>query len=357
MRIGIDLMGSDTPPKIIFEGVLQAAKYFSPSFTFVVFATSPVIEEIRSSFSLQLSANSRQSFVNIEFKKVFDCIEMTEEPVYAISHKKRSSLVAGIKLLKKRQLSAFVSAGNTGALLACVTLQLPRLPGIRRPALLVTVPTLMGPVAVLDVGGNVSCKAHQLVQFALMGAAFQACSQEIILPKVGLLNIGVESIKGTPLIRQAYQDLQELSIKESEFENPKMKFVGNVEGRDVFLGKIDVLVTEGFSGNVLLKTAEGFASVIFESIHKAIMPNASTEIKEALISVKNRFNHTEYPGAIVCGIEGVVIKCHGNATATAICQSIKSAIILVETQFIEKMKKRLESRELDSRQETIRSRQ
>lgn len=339
MRIGIDLMGGDTPPATLFDAILRAAEQFSPACSYVVIATSAAINEIQQLYS---SRRSLPFPSNIEFKRVLDVISMTEEPLYAISHKKNSSLVVGIRLLKKRQLDALISAGNTGALLACAALQLPHLPGIRRPALLVVAPTLKGSVAILDVGGNVSCKAHHLVQFAKMGAAFQNCSQEIPTPKIGLLNIGAESIKGTPIVRQAYQILQELSAQEEVSESPKMQFLGNIEGREVFQGKVDVIITDGFTGNVLLKTSEGIASVIFESLQNSLQAPVSPQLQGVLNQVRRPFNHTEYPGAILCGLEGVVIKCHGNASPEAIFNSIKGAIKLVENQFIAKMKMRLE---------------
>jgi glycerol-3-phosphate acyltransferase PlsX len=323
LRIGIDLMGSDNSPKVLFEGVLRASVELH-SITFFVICTHSAMRELKTA----------DTPANIQFYPVKDAITMSEEPLQAVSRKKESSIVTGIRLLKKKQIDAFVSAGNTGALLASATLQIPRLPGIKRPALLVSLPTVTGSVAVLDVGGNVSCKAQHLVQFAHMGAAYQSCSEGIEKPKVGLLNIGVEPKKGTSSIREAYQMLASLS-------DEKMHFLGNVEGRDVFQGKTDVLVTDGFTGNVLLKTAEGVSSFIFDHVQEMMKETSSIALEQPLQNLQRYFSYTEYPGAFICGIEGIVMKCHGNSSARAMLVSIRGAAHLVEKKVISHLKARL----------------
>lgn len=323
MRIGIDLMGSDNSPKILFEGVLRAAEEMPPSTVLVVIGTHSALQ------TLPAIPNPPQG--RIEYLPVSDAITMNDEPVLAISRKKGSSIVTGIRLLKRRQLDAFVSAGNTGALLASATLQLPRLPGIKRPALLVSLPTVTGSVAVLDVGGNVSCKAHHLVQFAHMGAAYQRCSEGIAKPTVGLLNIGAEPKKGTSVIREAYQLL-------SCQPGPHMQFLGNVEGREVFQGKTDVLVTDGFTGNVLLKTAEGVSSFIFDYVQETISSAPTQMFEQALQNLRRYFSYAEYPGAFICGVEGVVMKCHGHSSSRAMLNGIKGAAHLVQNNVIAHLK-------------------
>ncbi len=189
-------------------------------------------------------------------------------------------------------------------------------------------PTAKDPVAVIDVGGNVSCKATHLVQFALMGAAYQRCFHSRRVPRVGLLNIGVESKKGTSELRQAYDILS---------QRPKgghIHFVGNVEGREVFQGDVDVLVTDGFTGNVFLKTSEGVSSFILDHLKQAIDP-------AALPGLQRQFSYEEYPGAVVCGVEGVVIKCHGLSTAHGMLNGILGAANLVQNQFVDMLKKEL----------------
>lgn len=328
-------MGSDISPQILFQGVLQAAKHLDSSHVLVVIATHSVTKELRN------SVDALTDKASIEFHSVSDTIAMAEEPLYAVSHKKGSSLVVGIKLLKRKKLDAFISAGNTGALVASVSLQLEHFPGIKRPALLVVLPTITGTVAVLDVGGSVSCKAHHLVQFAQLGAAFQSCSEGIERPKVGLLNIGVEAKKGTSTIQLAYQTLK-------ASESPFMSFLGNVEGRDLFVGKVDVLVTDGFTGNVMLKTTEGISSFIFEYLADTFCTVKSEKVLNNLQELKQYFCSSEYPGALICGVDGIVIKCHGNATPKAILNSILGAKKLVDGDLITHMKQVLEK--VDSKQ-------
>ena len=314
-------MGSDTSPRVLFEAVLQAAQHFDASHTFIVLATKDVVEELSNLKHLVFSSTAH---AHIEFHLVSDVITMCDEPLSAVRHKKGSSLVVGIRLLKKHLIDALISAGNTGALITGVTLSLPMLPGINRPALLAMLPTEKGSMAMIDVGGNVSCKAHHLVQFANMGAAVQRCSKGIAIPKVGLMNIGVESKKGTSELRQAYQVLQ-------QFENsPKMKFEGNIEAREVLKGKVDVLVTDGFTGNVLLKSIEGVSAFILDHIWESCGVNASDKLKHSLHQLQSHFRYDEYPGAIVCGVDGVVVKCHGNSSQKAFFNGIKGAVLLVQ---------------------------
>lgn len=333
MRIGIDLMGSDSSPQALFDAVLHVAKQLDSSYCLVAIGTPSVIDDLKRLHSLSLS---QKNAAQIEFYLASDTITMRDEPLTAVSLKKGSSLVLGIRLLKKERIHAFVSAGNTGALIASATLNLPRLPGVKRPALLVVLPTLSGSVAVLDVGGNVSYTAQHLIQFARMGAVYQRCGQGIEMPRVGLLNIGIEAQKGTSAVRKAYQTLQA-----SAEIFPHMKFIGNIEGGDVFQGKVDVLVADGFTGNVFLKTAEGVSSFVFECIVKALKNGDATSTLETLQHLRNQLHYSEYPGAIVCGVEGVVIKCHGHSSSQAMCNGIRGAIALVQKKLIPQMKEEL----------------
>jgi len=244
-----------------------------------------------------------------------EVIEMGDAPLTAIRTKKDASLVHGIQALKNGQLDAFVSLGNTGALVACATLTLPHLPGIDRPALLATLPTLQSPVAVLDVGGSVHVKADHFVAFAALGAAYQRRMHGIARPRVGLLNIGEESEKGTAKHRAAYALLQQ--------PHADFTFVGNIEGRDVFRGVVDVLVTDGFTGNVFLKTAEGAAAFILDSLH------ASLAELPAFQAARRQVDYAQYPGAVLCGVEGIVIKCHGCSSPEALYHGILGAVALI----------------------------
>lgn len=330
MRIGIDLLGSDTSPHLLFEGVLQAALQFAPSHLFLVIATPQLISE----FSLRSQKKSPES-ATIDYFSVTDEITMRDEPLTAIRQKKNSSLIVGLRLLKKGKIDGLISAGNTGALIAGASLHLPKVPDVRRPALLAMLPTAKGFTAVIDVGGNVSCKAPHLVQFAKMGAAVQRCSRSMEYPTVGLLNIGVESKKGTSDLRQAYQILEQTQ------ESLRMKFVGNIEGREVLQGKVDVLVTDGFTGNVLLKTIEGTSAFILESMGKMCPSENSETLARAMKELKSHFNYHEYPGAIVCGIDRLLIKCHGNSSPTSFYHGICGLATLIENHLLQQFKEQL----------------
>jgi glycerol-3-phosphate acyltransferase PlsX len=325
MRIGVDLMGSDSAPQTLFSAVLEAVHQLDATHIFVVFVTKSIAEE--------LSPKARSSG-RIQFRTVADAIQMSDEPLFAVRRKKGSSLLTGIRLLRKREIDAFVTAGNTGALIASATLSLPLFPDIKRPALLAALPTELGSIAVVDVGGNVSCKAQHLVQFAKLGAAFQHCHLNASMPRVGLLNIGVESKKGTSELRLAYK-----MLKENADQTPPMQFIGNVEGRDVFQGHIDVLVTDGFTGNVLLKTSEGLAHFIFDFLKKSLMKEEiATHFYETLKNLQLQFKYDEYPGAFLCGVERVVIKCHGSVTPQALLRGIIGAANMVRNDSVGKIK-------------------
>jgi glycerol-3-phosphate acyltransferase PlsX len=342
LRIGIDLMGGDSPPHLFFGAVVQAAERLASSHAFLlVIATQAVIDRLSVAVNEIPSPILRKA---IAFHAVSDAIAMADDPLGAIRRKRNSSIVVGMRLLKKRQIDAFVSCGNTGALIAGATLSLTMLPGIARPGLLATLPTEKGPVAVLDVGGNISCKARNLVQFAFLGAAYQRAVQGIEVPSVGLLNVGVESKKGTAEVCQAYELLkthcQDLAAQGFA---PRLHFAGNVEGRDLFKGVVDVLVTDGFSGNVLLKTAEGVAGFIFSSLAESVQDRATESLQQSFNDLKKLFNYDEYPGAIICGVDGIVIKIHGNASPKALLSSIIAAADCVQKKVLTLIKEQLQT--------------
>jgi phosphate acyltransferase len=324
-------MGSDTSPQLLFEAVVLAAQKISSVDKFVVIATQDIIQHASTA---QILAQEERSAKKVEFFPVSDVITMSDEPLAAIRHKKGSSLSTGIRLLKKHQIDALVSAGNTGALIAGLSLSIPRLPNIHRPALLAMLPTESTRTAVIDVGGSVACKAHHLVQFARMGAAVQRC-RGIIKPRIGLLNIGVESKKGTAELRTAYQILQQEAL------STEVHFEGNIEAREAMLGAVDVLVTDGFTGNVLIKTIEGTSAFILNSILSKCKLLPADQLTNTLQQLFFHFDHDEYPGAIVCGIEGVAIKCHGNSSPKAFFNAIKEAVLLVQTQLVSRIKEQL----------------
>ncbi len=312
-------MGSDMPPREIVDAVFRLSSSLPPSVDITLLATAEVFAGLHSP-SPRIALQTVQEFISME-----------EAPLSAIKEKKHSSICVGIKMVQEKRLDAFISASNTGALMAAAKLSIPMLPGIDRPALLTLLPTRQNEIAVLDVGANTSYKAQHLVEFALIGAAFQTI-RGISEPKVGLLNVGSEAKKGTPELREAYRRLTELP-------SSQINFLGNIEARDVFQGSIDVLVTDGFTGNIFLKTAEGIAGVILDQLEETALEECSAHLKEVLGEIRKRLYYAEYPGAILCGIDGIVMKCHSNACVQSLINTITGSVQLVENQFIEQVKK------------------
>lgn len=332
-------MGSDSSPTVIFDALILALEKLEPSLRLVAIATKPCMVELEQIAKSKLSS---EKLHRLSYAIAADYIGMNDEPLTALRQKKGSSIATGIRLLKKKQVDALISAGNTGALIASATISLPKLPGITRPALLVALPTKNGSLAVVDVGGNVSSKAHHLLNYAYMGAAYQKCTAGVEVPKVGLLNIGSESKKGTTLVREAYRLLSEAcQLEQGLTEKPYMTFYGNIEGREVFQGKVDVLVTDGFTGNVLVKTSEGIADVIFDYLTEALHQQPSVELQKKLNSIQKTFHYAEYQGALLCGIDGIVIKCHGHSNTKAIFNGIKGAIDMIQNQLVQQIKDHL----------------
>lgn len=312
-------MGSDSPPQQLFQGVLEAAIEMDAPLSLHAFASAALIENFSASLSSLLLK------VKIHFHPTAEVITMDDNPLWAVRSKVDSSLLLGIQWLRENKLDALITAGNTGALITAAKLVLPMYPNIRRPALLAKLPTRKGMAAVIDVGGNIRSTLLALLQSAFLGAAYSRCFASIPMPQVGLLNIGTESQKGGSLLQETFTALQNRS-------GEKFQFIGNVEARDLFEGHVDVLVTDGFTGNILLKTAEGAGAFILNSCLE--------EIKDptTLANLQKRFNYLESPGALVCGIDRLLIKCHGNATSRTIYHAIHSAILAVESDLIAHMR-------------------
>ena len=311
-QIGIDLLGSDTPPKDLLDAIFAFKAHLKPSVQLTLFG-------LRDLAYSQLPAN-------VFYHTASQTIEMEDDPLYAVRRKKDSSLYLGLQMLKEGHLDAFISSGNTGALMAASKLLLSTLPGVDRPALLTLLPTRKAEIAVLDVGANTSYKAKHLLQFAHMGAAFQK-SRGILHPKVGLLNVGAEAKKGTPELRAVYESLKKMTPS-------SFTFIGNIEAREVFQGDIDVLVTDGFTGNIFLKTAEGIGVVILDELEESMREEEFSHLSPILTKLRHHLHFAKYPGALLAGIDGIVIKCHSNASMDSVLSSITSAIRLVQHRFL-----------------------
>ena len=315
--IAVDAMGSDRAPKPEVEGAIQAARRFGIPVTLV----GPQ-EVLRAELARHPFAGS----LPISVCHASEVISMEDKAVQAVRTKRDSTMRVGLRLVRNGDAAAFISAGNTGAAMATAKMVLGGLPGVDRPALVAIIPTATGTVStLLDVGANVDCKAHNLEQFAVMGEIYFRSMFGTSRPRVGLLSIGEEEGKGNEVTREAYQLLKQLPIN----------FVGNVEGRDIYNGKIDVIVADGFVGNVALKTSEGVANLVRTLLKETLDATITRKVgallsRSAFSDFKKRIDHTEYGGAPLLGVNGACFITHGSSNANAIKNAVRVAADFVE---------------------------
>lgn len=320
MKLIIDAFGGDNAPFEIIKGAADAVNDIDCEICLV--GRENIIKEELLKYSYP---KEKISIVNAD-----EVIETCEVPTTAIREKKNSSLVVGLELLKNGAGDGFISAGNTGAYLTGAIKYLGRIKGIKRPALATYMPTEKGASIVLDVGANADCKPEYLNQFAVMGSLYSEKVIGVKSPKVGLVNIGVEEAKGNELYKAAHQLLK---------NETAINFKGNVEARDIPVGDFDVIVADGFTGNVVLKLTEGVAMTFYSMIKKVFTKNTLTKLcamflKGGLYEFKKKMDYTEYGGAPLLGINGVCIKAHGSSNAKAIKSAVASAIKFIESDVI-----------------------
>lgn len=312
IRIALDAMGGDHAPGSVIEGAVRAALDF-PDTRFVLVGQEAVILE-----ELAKVKSSRDHF---EIQAASEVVGMGEEPAQALRFKKNSSMRVGVDLVKSGAVDALVSAGNTGALMATSRFVLRMLPGIDRPAIATLVPTQTGKTMMLDLGANVECGAKNLCQFAIMGEIYATQVLHRENPKVGLLNVGSEEVKGTGVVKEA-AELIRLALGDH--------FVGNVEGTDIYKGHLDVIVCDGFVGNISLKSSEGVVRMIFHFLKESMNHSLWSRIgfllaRPALNRFKQRLDPRTLNGAMLLGLNGVVVKSHGSADGYAFGQAIRVA--------------------------------
>src|SRR2546427_8399349 len=326
--IALDAMGSDRAPKPEVEGAIQAARQYGAR----VLLVGP--ENI---LKAELTRHRAASRLPIEIVHASEIITMEDKAVQAVRSKRDSSMRVGLRLVREGRASGFVTAGNTGAAMATAKMVLGALPGVDRPALAAVFPTAPGTAAILlDVGANVDCKAHNLEQFAVMGEIYFRSMFGTRDPRVGLLSIGEEETTGTDLTRESFQLLRRLPLN----------FVGNVEGRDLFNGHVDVIVTDGFVGNVALKASEGVANLVRYALKEALKATITRQVgymlsRSAFTDFKKRIDHTEYGGAPLLGVKGVCIITHGSSNANAIKNAIRVASEFAERRINDKIEREL----------------
>jgi len=328
--IALDAMGSDRAPKPEIEGAIQAARRFGISVTLV----GPE-ETLRAELSRHFGADS----LPISVTHASEVITMDDKAVQAVRTKRDSSMRVGLRLVREGKASAFISAGNTGAAMATAKMVLGGLPGVDRPALVAVIPTAVETVCtLLDVGANVDCKGHNLEQFAVMGDIYFRSMFGTAKPRIGLLSIGEEESKGNELTREAFALLKQLPIN----------FVGNVEGRDLYSGNVDVIVADGFVGNVALKTSEGVANLVRHVLKETLAATITSQVgallsRSAFADFKKRLDHTEYGGAPLLGVKGACFVTHGSSNANAIKNAIRVAAEFVERRINENIENELAS--------------
>lgn len=308
MRIVIDAMGGDKAPQAPVAGAVQAI-HQHPAVEVTLVGPEPILRELLGSV---------QNHPRIHICPADDVILMDEAPVAAVRHKPNSSMVRAMQLVKEGKAEAVISAGNTGALMASGLLILGRIPGVERPALTAILPSMRGwGVLVLDVGANMDPRAVHLYQYAVMGAIYCEEALDIAKPRVGLLNVGEEAGKGPPIIREVYQRL----------EASDLNFIGNLEARELLQGKADVVVCEGFVGNVALKLTEGLGRDFLKQI-KAILTRdwksrlAALALKGGFYQLRDKLDYQRYGGAPLLGLEQVVYKCHGSSESSVFTAAI-----------------------------------
>ncbi len=321
-------MGGDVGPETTIEGVSLATKLY-PDVKFKLFGDKRKSENLISKFKLEK---------NIEFVHTTEFIKSDDQPVNALRKLKKSSIRLATNDVKSKISDGLVSAGNTGALMAISKFVLKTIKTIDRPAISGLMPTMKGLTVVLDLGANVECSNDNLVQFALMGDIFAQCVLGIKKPKIGLLNVGTEDIKGNPVVKQAYENLKRI-------EN-QINFYGFVEGDDINKGIVDVVVTDGFSGNIALKTAEGVADLIFTYLKNAYQSSFISKLgyilsKPALNRFKTRIDPRKYNGAVLLGLNGIIVKSHGGTDAFGFSNAISVAISLIKNNYVNTIENQL----------------
>lgn len=324
-------MGGDRGSGLIIEGALSALRE-NTDFEIILVGPEDTLATSLEALSL---ADSLKKRLHIEHAP--EVVSMQESPVEAVRRKKNSTIMVSFELVRAGKADAVVSAGNSGATMASAVRKLGRLKGISRPGIATFFPTLKNPVMIMDLGANVDCRPQHLVQFAIMASSCAGKILELDKPRVGLLSIGEEAGKGNSLVKEAHELLLDTPLN----------FIGNVEGRDVYQGDVDVIVCDGFIGNVSLKVSEGLAEAAMKMLRSEIEKSFSAKIgyllmHKAFANFRKRVDYAEYGGAPLLGIDGVGIVSHGKSNATAIKNAIKVATMMIQNKVNESILKALE---------------
>jgi phosphate acyltransferase len=331
MKIAVDAMGGDYAPVEIVKGAVCAAQDYG---------IPVILVGDQSKIETELAKHTGAAS-DIEVRHASQVVEMDEHPANAVRRKADSSIVMAANLVKSREAQAMVSAGNTGAAMAVATIKFGRIRGIDRPGIASFLPTSKGKAVMLDAGANVDCSVDNLLQFAVMGSQYAACVMKIANPRIGLLSIGEEASKGDELTKTANARLSEMDLN----------FIGNVEGKEIFRGAADVVICDGFAGNIVLKVAEGTSEFLLSALKEEIGKGLISKIGAGLLRpafrrAKAKLDYAEYGGAPLLGLDGVCIISHGRSNALAMRNAIRAAADAVENDVVECIKASVGQKEL-----------
>ncbi|MGG1941402.1 phosphate acyltransferase PlsX [Paenibacillus polymyxa] len=327
MRIAIDAMGGDNAPEATVEGALSAAAEWKDT----------DITLVGDRERIEAVLNGRALPTNLTIRHASETIDAQDEPVKAVRRKKDASMVVAGRMVREGEADAMISAGNTGALMTTGLLVVGRMEGIERPALAPMIPTIDDQgILALDLGANMDAKPEHLAQYALMGSLYRQKVHGVAFPRVGLLNVGTEAGKGNELTKLAYPLIEQLPVN----------FVGNVESRDVLTGNCDVLVCDGFAGNIMLKSLEGTAGAIFSLLKEQFTKSLKTKLAAALImpelrGLKGKLDYKEHGGAPLLGLSGLVLKSHGSSDGIAVKNAVRQARTALQNRLVESISKEI----------------
>ncbi len=310
MRIALDAMGGDFAPDEILNGALESIPHLDKDDTLILVGPAELIES-------KLSAKNLSKFADaIKIVNATEVIGMDESPIDAIRKKRDSSISVMTKLAADGQADGVISAGNTGACVAACQMRMRNIEGVNRPGIAVVFPTFEGPVTMCDVGANIACKPINFYQYAVMSCLYSKNLLGIANPRVGIMSIGEEDAKGNETVKKARELIK---------SDPKINFIGNIEGRDIFKGKCDVAICDGFVGNVVLKLTEGLVDGLFKLIKHEIMQESwflAWKFKPIVMRMYRKYDYNEYGGALLMGVNGTCVICHGSSKS----RTIKNAI-------------------------------
>ncbi len=329
LTVAVDGMGGDDAPEMIIAGLDMALRRMGDA-RFLLFGDEEKLIPL-----LETYPSARQA---CQVRHTTEAIAGHDKPTTALRMGKNSSMRLAIDAVAKGEAQAIVSAGNTGALMAMATIVIKRLPGINRPAIATSFPTQRGKTVMLDLGANIECDASNLVQFAVMGEVFARNELNLSQPSIGILNVGVEGLKGNEHVRKASTILRESDLP--------IKFYGFVEGDDLGAGTVDVIVTDGFTGNIALKIIEGTVRLFSQSLKEALRSSLLARLGMLLASpslgrLRSRFDPRDYNGAILLGLNGICVKSHGSTDARGFANAIQVAVNMVRSDFNERIKEDL----------------